>query len=225
MSLGCRIDQARLVDVGDVGRVLGADVNAGERAAGLRLAVKAPGDLGVDLLDVQALGLVLRAPRDVGLQVVPVPAAGAVEVGRSVGERGERGVEVARHVARGRGPEEHALGFQALVGRADRRRGTEEHGAREPLGERALPEQRLAGVDLDGLGVRAVDVGVDDGLPRVLQVLRQLGVHRRRSRSGSTPGMISGDWSSPTHSAWMTVFIRRSTPRVRWKRSRLDQSS
>ncbi len=42
---------------------------------------------------------------------------------------------------------------------------------------------------------------------------------------GIDAGMISGDWSSPTHSAWMTVFIRRSTPRVRWKRSRLDQSS
>ena len=42
---------------------------------------------------------------------------------------------------------------------------------------------------------------------------------------GIDAGMISGDWSSPTHRAWMTVFIRRSTPRVRWKRSRLDQSS
>ena len=37
--------------------------------------------------------------------------------------------------------------------------------------------------------------------------------------------MISGPESSPTHSAWITVFISRSTPRVRWKRSRLDQSS
>ena len=50
---------------------------------------------------------------------------------------------------------------------------------------------------LHGLGVRAVDVGVDDRLPRVLQVLRQLGVHRGGRRAGSTPGMISGDWSSP----------------------------
>ena len=43
--------------------------------------------------------------------------------------------------------------------------------------------------------------------------------------SGIDPGMISGDWSSPIHSAWMTVFIRRSTPRVRWNRSSDDQSS
>ena len=134
-------------------------------------------------------------------------------------------MEVARHVAGDRGAEEHALGLQALVGRADGRRGAEEHGAREALGERALPEQRLAGVDLRGLGVGAVDVGVDDGLPRVLQVLRELGVHRRRSPIGIEPGMISGEWSSPTQSAWITVFISRSTPRVRWKRSRLDQSS
>ena len=42
---------------------------------------------------------------------------------------------------------------------------------------------------------------------------------------GMDAGMIRGDLSSPTHSAWMTVFISRSTPRVRWKRSRLDQSS
>ena len=179
VSLGCRMTRRASSSVGDVGRVLGADVDAGERSAGLRLAREALRDLVVDLLDVQPLGLVLGAPGDVGLQVVPVPAAGAVEVRRAVGERGERGMEVARHVARGRGPEEHALGLQALVCRADRRRGTEEHGAREAPGERALPEQRLAGVDLHGLGVRAVDVGVDDRLPRVLQVLRQLGVHRR----------------------------------------------
>ena len=43
--------------------------------------------------------------------------------------------------------------------------------------------------------------------------------------SGIEPGMISGDASSPTQSAWMTLLIRRSTPRVRWKRSRDDQSS
>lgn len=43
--------------------------------------------------------------------------------------------------------------------------------------------------------------------------------------SGSDPGMISGPESSPTHRAWTTAFISRSTPRVRWKRSRLDQSS
>ncbi len=42
---------------------------------------------------------------------------------------------------------------------------------------------------------------------------------------GTEPGMISGAASSPTQRAWMTVFISRSTPRVRWKRSRLDQSS
>ena len=39
-ELGVQDDQARLVDVGDVGRVLGADVHAGERAAGLRLTLR-----------------------------------------------------------------------------------------------------------------------------------------------------------------------------------------
>ena len=43
--------------------------------------------------------------------------------------------------------------------------------------------------------------------------------------SGIEPGMISGDASSPTHSAWITVLISRSTPRVRWNRSSVDQSS
>ncbi len=50
-QLGVQDDQARLVDVGDVGRVLGADVDAGERAAGLGLTLQAPGDLGVDLFE------------------------------------------------------------------------------------------------------------------------------------------------------------------------------
>ena len=43
--------------------------------------------------------------------------------------------------------------------------------------------------------------------------------------SGMEPGMISGDASSPAHSAWITVLIRRSTPRVRWNRSSEDHSS
>ena len=56
------------------------------------------------------------------------------------------------------------------------------------------------------------------------EVLRQLG-HHLAVPSGIDPGMISGAVSSPRHSAWMTVLINRSTPRVRWKRSRVDQSS
>ncbi len=43
--------------------------------------------------------------------------------------------------------------------------------------------------------------------------------------SGIEPGMISGEASSPTHSAWMTVDISRRTPRVRWNRSSDDHSS
>ena len=73
-ELGVQDDQARLVDVGDVGRVLGADVDAGEVAARLGLACEPPGDLGLDVLGVQPLGLVLGAAGDVGLQVVPVLA-------------------------------------------------------------------------------------------------------------------------------------------------------
>ena len=179
-ALGVQDHEARLVAVGDVGLVLRAYVDPGEVAAGLGLVFKPPSDLLVDLLGMQALGLVLRAPGDVGLQVVPVPAARAVEVGRAVGQGRERGVEVAGHIPGYRGPEEHPLGLQTLVRGADRRRGAEEHRARETLGERSLAEQRLAGVDLGRLRVRAVDVGVDDRLPGVLQVLRQLGVHRGR---------------------------------------------
>ena len=43
--------------------------------------------------------------------------------------------------------------------------------------------------------------------------------------SGIDPGMISGEASSPIHSAWITVLISRSTPRVRWNRSSDDHSS
>ena len=76
-------------------------------------------------------------------QYRPAPA---VEVGRAVAERGQRGVEVAGDVAGGRGPEEHPRGLEALVGGADRRCGAEEHGAREAPGERSLPEH-LPAVD------------------------------------------------------------------------------
>jgi hypothetical protein len=88
-------------------------------------------------------------------------------------------VEVARHIAGGRGAEEHALSLQTLVRGADRRCGAEEHGACEAPRQRPLPEQRLTRVNLYRLCVRAIHVGVDDGLPRVLQILRQFGVHGR----------------------------------------------
>ena len=137
-AVGVQDDQACFVCVGDISRVLGADVDSGESSAGLGLSFKALGDLLVDLLDMHALGLVLRAPRDVGLQVVPVSATGAVEVRRTVGQRRKCGVEVTRDIPGCRGSEEHTLGFQTLVRRSDRWRGTEEHSAREALGERAL---------------------------------------------------------------------------------------
>ena len=62
VELGVQDDQARLVDVWDIGRILGADVDARERATGFRLVVQAPRDLGVDVLGVQSLGQVLRPP-------------------------------------------------------------------------------------------------------------------------------------------------------------------
>ncbi|HVF13938.1 MAG TPA: hypothetical protein VM942_05020 [Acidimicrobiales bacterium] len=45
------------------------------------------------------------------------------------------------------------------------------------------------------------------------------------SDRGTLAGRITGDWSCRAHRAWMTVAISRSTPRVRWHRSSVDQFS
>lgn len=44
------------------------------------------------------------------------------------------------------------------------------------------------------------------------------------SSSGSLAGRMTGAWSLRTHSACTTAAIIRSTPRVRWNRSRVDPS-
>ena len=174
--------QPRFFSVGNVAVCLRADVDTGEVTAGASLTPESADDLGPHVLLVEPLSLVLGCAGDVGLEVVPVLARAGVEVRRPVTELGERSMEVAGYVPGDRGAEEDALCAEALVYRArrDRWSGAEEHRPCETLGERPLPEQWLLLVDACGLGVRPVDVGVDDRLPRVLQVLGQLGVHVRR---------------------------------------------
>ena len=52
----------------------------------------------------------------------------------------------------------------------------------------------------------------------------EISVSTSSASSGTPPGMISGAGSSRSHSSWMTADISRSTPRVRWNRSSVDQS-
>ncbi len=174
-------DEARLVGVGEVGVALRADVDAGEITFETALAKEPRDDLLPHVLFVEAFGLIPGRAGDVGLEVVPVLARPGVEVRRPVTELGQRGVEIARDVAGDRGAEEDPLGTDALVHRTgcDGRGGAEEHRAGEPLGQCSLAEQRLARVDACRFGVRAVDIGIDDRFPGVLEVLRQLCVHVR----------------------------------------------
>ena len=75
-----------------------------------------------------------------------------------------------------------------------------------------------------GSGVGSVDVGVDHWAPVVGELAGELTDHpgvveRHRARQDQR------ERSSLFHSAWITAAIRRRTPRVRWKRSTVDQSS
>ena len=198
-NLWVKDDQPRLVTVGDVGIAFGADVDASELATGAALTLEAADDLRPHVFLVQTLRLILRGTGDVGLQVIPVLSRPRVKVRRSITELGQRGMEVARHIPRYRGAKEHALSTNALVGRTrrDGRRSTEEHGAREPLGEGTLPEQRLLFVDASWLRVRPVDIGVDDRLPGVLKILCQFGIHIRR-----------GERNRSGHDQWRCILTR-----------------
>ena len=46
----------------------------------------------------------------------------------------------------------------------------------------------------------------------------------RASSIGIVPGMISRFWSPRCHNTEITVAMSRSTPRVRWNRSKVDQA-
>src|SRR5690606_15010056 len=97
----------------------------------------------------------------------------AVEVRGAVGEGVERGTEVTeRFAGDGHAEPDVRLG-QALAGGVHTRRGAHEDGAGDPSAHAALPEHGLLVVDGGRGGVGSVDVGVDDRLPAVLQVVRQ----------------------------------------------------
>ena len=162
-------DQPRLLGVGDVRVVLGTHMHPSKPTPHLALIGEPTQDLGPHVLAVQPLGLVLGRARDVRLDVIPILALARIEVGRPIPERRQRRVEVARHITRHGRPEEDPLRPNALVGRArrDRRGRPEEDRPRQPLRQRPLAEQRLLLIDPHRLGVRPVDVGVDDRLPRV----------------------------------------------------------
>ena len=164
-DLGMHDDQPRLVGVGDVAVVLRADMHPREVAASAplvssRRTTSAQTSSTCSRSAWSLARRVMLACRS--YQYLPGPG---VEVRRPVPQRRQRGVEVARDVAGDGGAEEHPLSFQTLVRRPDGRGGTEEDGPGQPLGDPAGLQQRLLVVDLGRLGVRAVDVGVDDRLP------------------------------------------------------------
>jgi hypothetical protein len=192
--------QPRFISVEDVAARLRADVDTCEVTVGASLTLKPANDLSPHVLFMEPLGLVFGCAGDIGLEVVPIPARPGVEVRRPVAELGECGMEVARHIPRDRGAEEDPLDADAFVHRAwgDRWGGTEEHRPREALCERPLAEQGLLLVNACGLGVRPVDVGIDDRLPRVLKALRQLGIHiRRGERDGTVHDQRRGVFAHP----------------------------
>lgn len=183
-------DQPHPLGVGDVGRGLGRDVDSDEPAAVPALAGVEPGDdLLPHLLGVvaQGVGVVGGGAGDGRLGVEPVPAALDVQVGGALAQQIHGRAEVPDRVAGDGGAQPHPLPFDAAMGGAQRGRGPHEDRPGEAPGYPAGAERGPVGVDPDRGGPLAVDVAVDDRLPPVGQVLRDLAVDPgdvQRDRAG-----------------------------------------
>ena len=167
-------DQCRLLLVGDVPGGCRGDDDMGELAGarrhGLEHIDRFPGDVG----GVEGGGPVDDHPVDRRLPVVPAPGPLVVDVGGSVGEHLQGGAEVAQGVPGHGHAEEEPLTVDALVGGVEGGGGAEEQCAGDAPGQCPSSEQLSFPVDAQGCGVLAVDVGLDDGAPGVVEVAGDL---------------------------------------------------
>ena len=143
---------------------------AGARRHSLEHVNRFPGDVG----GVEGGGPVDDHPVDRRLPVVPAPGPLVVDVGGAVGEHLQGGAEVAQRVPGHGHAEEEALTVDALVGGVEGGGGAEEQGAGDASSQCPPPEQLSFPVDAQGRGVLAVDVGLDDGAPGVVEVAGDL---------------------------------------------------
>ena len=175
-------DQTHILQIGNVSARLRGDVNPVEHVAGPFLRAQPTGDLVPHLLGILAepLGVVIGRLGHRRLRVEPVMPLLLVEIGGPLGQQLEGTAEIAQRVAGNRGTEPQVLLVQSPVGTPDTRSRTHENRARQPLGDEPLPQARALQVDALGHGTGSVNVGINDRFPLILQVLGQIGVHRRR---------------------------------------------
>src|SRR5664280_1145750 len=218
--------ELRLLGVRDGSAVSGTGVHGREVAADAPLLAEALAQLRPHLLRVfpQPVRQVLGGARDGGPGVVPVASSVDVQISRALGQHLQRRSEVADRVAGYGGAEPDVLALHALVrGVQRRRRGDEDGPASRRVTDRAPNVGRspsiCAGVEpspstsASTMGFQASGRYCSSSLPTV------------DTSSGTEPAMMSGPASPEAHSACTTALISRRTPRVRWKRSSVDQSS
>ena len=171
-----------VLEIRDVGTGGRGNVHTVEYSPVPLLASQAPGDLVPDGLLVlpEAFGIVVGRLSDRGLGVEPVVAMLLVEVRRSLRELFDRAPEVPQRITGHGGAEPQVLFVEPLPGALASGGRAHENRAGEALGDEPLAQARPGAVDLTGGRARPVDVGIDDRLPLIRQVLRQVGVDRCR---------------------------------------------
>ena len=224
-DVGAEHDEPRLRLVGNLRRPAGRPVHACELAALLRRE-QPLADLVVGvLLEEPGLRAVGGRAADRLPERVPVLPVVLDEVGGSVREPPQRVAEHRGRLARLDAAELDRPVVDPLVRLVQRRR--------RPHVDRARHPARRADT---GRGSRFSRSSCSGSAFSPSTSAAITGVHpssRYRVSSactgpasiGTDAGMIISDASPRSHSSWMTAAISRSTPRVRWNFSSVDQSS
>ena len=155
---------------------------------------------------------------DVGLQRVPVLVAVHVQMRRFTRQPLQRIGELAGGLSGLNAPQHHRLQIHTSLGVGPGRRAHVDR-AGGPAGGRQAPEVRRLVVDTQRHGVRTVHIGLDDGVPAILQVLLhladeragvhgQVGGHDQQRPVAALPELRDGERHQPQHAAGALELVQ-----------------
>ena len=177
---GVRNHQAAGIRLGEIGGSQRTHHDIAELGGATRSQPQPAQGLSVDILLMQRRGALPRHAIQRRLPVEPIPLSVGIEVGGTVSEHLQRRAEVTDRVAGHGNAEENLLALNTLMSATESRGGPHEERSCDPPGESPGAEQRTFAVDVHGGGILAIDVGLDDRLPRIIEVRAHFVPHCRR---------------------------------------------